>query len=212
MPETHEQVLSRLKKETEEIQLAFASAALAWNGLENGLAMLIQELMQRRDGLPIKIYFAPNNTETRLRILDVTLRHRWDIPGIDSETLLKCAKRFMAKVQDAQESRNKIAHCQIVTVPVDGVSKKRLMPPILNLNKAPQTEKEARKWRGIGKSELNHLAERITQCAEWAIQMARFYGAAESLPPDALQEKFAELRKSLKVTDPQSGDQTPRGH
>jgi len=194
--ETPEQLATRVESERADIRVALANVVLAWNDLENFLAVLLQTIMGSTEGLAFKIYFTPNNTETRLRLVEVALGHCHGITGIDDDSLRQCMNKFVRKLQDAQGSRNKIAHYQIVTSPIGEVLHARLMPPILNWNKALQT--------GLGKNELDQIAVRIAQCGQWTRRLSDVLKPAPNMTPQTLLEKFTELKKSLNVDDPAS--------
>ena len=109
-----------LKMELLRLRLAISSAIDTWAIVEHELSALLQILINDDNGIVgSAIYYAPSNTETRIRIVDTAVgaaifyRHY-------GQAVVECWKKVLVRIQRAKRPRNKIAHWYTSEVTVNG--------------------------------------------------------------------------------------------
>jgi hypothetical protein len=105
---------------------AIAKAAMNWSSVEDSLAKLLGYLLDpntanqsytNKDMVGFVIYFKPNNTETRIGIVDAVVRFFIGTGRNNTERqwLLKCWLRIYSKINKIKERRNAIMHGSVIT-------------------------------------------------------------------------------------------------
>lgn len=62
----------------ESMYTALAHVNMTWGRIENAMAALLEQLVGwSADHAALHIYFAPNNTETRFKIVDTLAKLKW---------------------------------------------------------------------------------------------------------------------------------------
>jgi hypothetical protein len=101
-----------------EMKQAIAEAIIQWSWLEHALAGILDHLFEGiPSGLGTVVYYAPNNTETRIRMVDraLTFVPKGSGPKVyeimHSQRIEACWHKLLNR---AKEVRNKIVHGQVV--------------------------------------------------------------------------------------------------
>jgi hypothetical protein len=104
----------QLERERSEIREAVADAWQTWAQFEDTLAMLLEQAVQSRlHTLGLAIYYVPNNTETRINIVDVCVRRYLRDYQID-QPLLPSWETIIAQTNKAKNTRNRIIHGSLI--------------------------------------------------------------------------------------------------
>lgn len=106
-PTVTEKDRERLAKEWQAMRVALGNAVNGWAGIENSLASLLGVLLGNSVGMVI--YNCPNNTETRIKIVDrvfmVSIYHAYH-----AKAFTQCWAKILLSLNRAKETRNKIVH------------------------------------------------------------------------------------------------------
>ena len=104
----------QLERERSEIREAVADAWQAWAQFEDTLAMLLEQAVRSRlHTLGLALYYVPNNTETRINIVDVCVRRYLRDYQID-QLLLPSWETIIAQTDKAKNTRNRIIHGSLI--------------------------------------------------------------------------------------------------
>lgn len=189
---------------------AIAQASTTWGRVENAMAGFFEALLGwSSEHEALYIYFAPNNAETRFKIVDTIARLRWD--NYQQHDLKGEWTAIMTALNRAKDTRNRIVHGQIegperkihgkwvpqarlVASSLD-VSRRRLDPP--------------NQWPGMSVHDVDGAANRFFWLAV-RIEECRRYREAQVGQTAALQDIFARIIERRQNSGPLSSDQNPQ--
>ena len=101
-----------LQKLFEKMSLALVQCNTSWSRVENAMAGLLESLLSwSADNVALHVYFAPNNTETRFKIVDTVARLKWQ--NYSAHDLMAEWTSIFTALGKAKEVRNRLAHGEI---------------------------------------------------------------------------------------------------
>jgi hypothetical protein len=161
---------------------AIAQANTSWARIENAMAGLLEALLgYSRDYIALHIYFAPNNTETRFKIVDTVARVKWR--NYETHKLISEWASIYTAVGRVKETRNRIAHGEIE---YPGRLKRgklthqaRLTASSFDVGRR-QKEDKPRQWPGMSVHDVKATADRFYWLA-LRIEEMREYWKAHSM-------------------------------
>jgi hypothetical protein len=156
---TNPETLRRLAEETRRLREGVALITFAWANVENAMAMLLHAILRDDQGrFSSAIYFTPSAIETRFNIVNKAFHELLDGTPVEKE-LSEVGSKIFSKLQKLKETRNKVAHGQVVTSgSLNGKNHVRLMHPIFNVQKSREAFR-AGQLAGLTASDLEkHLA------------------------------------------------------
>jgi hypothetical protein len=153
--------LSRLSTEHKAIREAVSTIIMAWAQLENTLAILLSKIINDPSGqFAFAIYFAPSNTETRIRIIDATFSVLISASKQHHQQIAAAWQTIRNTINRLKDTRNAVAHGHITTCSRYNRSHARLTPPMFNF-KPFAIAHEKRQLPGLGSADINQSTERI---------------------------------------------------
>lgn len=97
----------------DDMAKAVVQADTSWSRVENAMATLLERLIgYSSDNVGLHIYFAPNNTETRFKIVDTLAKVKMADKNVPHNLLAEWNSVFIV-LSRAKETRNRIAHSEI---------------------------------------------------------------------------------------------------
>ncbi len=225
-------VAKRLSDESQQLHRAIAAAIVAWAGLENALAYLLDCFVssQAGNGLGLLVYYTPSATETRMAIVQNTIgfvcsagaaSHGQDRDVYDR--LQKISDALFSRISSAKKSRNAIVHGNIATISVGDRQVVRLTKPIFDMT--PQNRDHRRMIEnlekqisgdtrlqnpGMGANEVNNAATnyseltRLCGLLRWPFIVIQINDAE----PPSLHDTLRELESCLAIVhNPPKGAQ-----
>jgi hypothetical protein len=196
----------------DDMTKAIVAANTGWARVENAMATLLEKLIgYTTDHVGFHIYFAPNNTETRFRIVDTLARIKIANKDVPHELLSEWEKVHAALFK-AKETRNRIAHSQINT---PGRKRKgkwvyqtRLMASSFDIGRNQQERPD--QWPGMSIRDVKATADRFFWLAVRIEEIARYwetYSLRWTQPP--LPEVFARIVERRQNLGPLQADLKP---
>jgi hypothetical protein len=152
-----------LQKMFEKMSLTIVQANTAWARVENAMAGLLEKLLgdYSKENIALHIYFAPNNTETRFKIVDTVARVKWQ--NHKTHDLLGEWNLIHASLGRAKDVRNRLAHGEIQTPgrQIDGKLKfqSRLTASSWDVGRRAK-EDNPRQWPGMSVRDVKATADR----------------------------------------------------
>lgn len=185
---------------------AVLNSSLNWADLENSLALLLRSLMRGTlEEIPFVIYFAPSNTETRIKIVDAVFEHLI-FDGVDSALLEKCFKKILEKIHRVKDSRNKIVHGQIVTVGRALKQEVRLTGTLFDvsrLRKSLDKQNGRPQLHGMSVNDVKTISEKIHECRSLVDDFAGIIDLIGRCERPTLHGKVLQLALRLSIEAPQ---------
>jgi hypothetical protein len=197
----------------ESMSIVIGQANTAWARVENAMAGFLEKLIgHSEDYVALHIYFAPNNTETRFKIVDTLARVKIEKHKPPHDLLDEWAAVSTA-LGRAKEVRNRIAHGEIHT-PSRTIKGKvkwqaRLTASSFDIGRSWK-EQKLRQWPGMSVHDVKATADRFFWLAVRVEEIARYWEAYSlqwKQPP--LPEIFARIVEHRQKTDPPPSGQTP---
>ena len=196
----------------DDMAKAIASANTAWARVEDAMATLLERLIgYTTDNVGLHIYFAPNNTETRFKIVDTLARVKMATKDVPHDLLSEWEKIHVA-LNRAKETRNRIAHSEINT---PGRKRKgkwahqtRLTASSFDIGRNRQ--ENPKQWPGMSISDVKATADRFFWLAVQIEETARYwqtYSLQWTQPP--LPEIFAHIVERRQNSGPLQRDLKP---
>lgn len=198
--------------DVEKMRLAVGAALMNWGDLENALAHFLRDLLQHPDNsiAPV-IYFAPNNTETRLYIVDGIVNHILCHTTIHfGEELYLCWQKVLSRINKSKDSRNRLAHGQIVTWQKNDKPHVRLTASIYDVSRF---RKDFGQMPGISLNDVEQIGKKfheiisLIHAVRLAIHQARF----DPFEFPASPNKVRALAIHLKTSVPSLGVRFDKG-
>jgi len=162
-PEEINRLQEEIKNETIALTSAIGKVTAAWGSLEDSLHEMFAELSGLA-GIATSgvIFYAPPNTETRIRIVDSLVAYHFDFNRKTDEqrVVSEAWGKIKGKINALKNTRNAIAHGMIVHTQTTGVltQRPRLTTPIADTLRFWPSLK-AGQYFGMGSNEvLTHLA------------------------------------------------------
>lgn len=197
----------------DDMAKAIASANTAWARVENSMATLLERLIgYTTDNVGLHIYFAPNNTETRFKIVDTLARVKMTNKVVPHDLLSEWEKIHVS-LNRAKETRNRIAHGEINT---PGRKRKgkwahqtRLTASSFDIGRNRQ-EANPKQWPGMSVRDVKATADKFFWLAVRIEETARYWQAYSlqwTQPP--LPEIFARIVDRRQNSGPLSSDLRP---
>jgi hypothetical protein len=197
----------------EDMAKTVAQATTSWSRVENAMATLLEKLIgYSTDNIGTHIYFAPNNTETRFKIVDTLARVKMGAKEVPHDLISEWNSVFVA-LGKAKETRNRIAHGEIQT---PGLKKKgkwahqaRLTASSYDIGRTWK-EHKPRQWPGMSINDVRATADKFYWLAVRIEEIAQYwqtYSLHWKLPP--LPEIFARIVERRRNSGPLSSDLKP---
>jgi hypothetical protein len=194
--------LDRLAKQRSEIERAILAIVSEWASLENSLALLLGACLDSPFGIALPIYYAPSNTETRIKIVDAAFRHRFSTPA-GHEHVMPLWETFLLRLGRNKDARNSAIHGQIATVFINGRNHVRHTPLMWDFERHRKGIKP-RQLPGKSGADLKGCAEALRARCGDADLFSRLLSAPATSP-----QTFRELEARLKKAAPPQGGPTP---
>jgi hypothetical protein len=176
------------------IKGSIADATLNWGRLENALANILEECVRGApQGVGHAIYFAPNNTETRLYIVDDALRYALKQPMVnDADIIIECWDIILKQIVKRKNSRNKIAHGHIIYT-ASGES--RLSSSLFDKKRLTTA---TRQLAGMSQNDVKQIAQAFSALTLKLTQFLALLRDAKTKPQDdAFQDTICALINGL---------------
>jgi hypothetical protein len=199
-----------LQKMFEKMSLTIVQANTAWARVENAMAGLLEKLLgdYSKGNIALHIYFAPNNTETRFKIVDTVARVKWQ--NHKTHDLLGEWNLIHASLGRAKDVRNRLAHGEIQTPgrQIDGKLKfqSRLTASSWDVGRRAK-EDNPRQWPGMSVRDVKATADRFFWLAIRIEEVAGYWQTCSlgwKQPP--LSEIFARIVDRRQNSGPLSAD------
>lgn len=120
-----------MRLDHKKLREGIVNGTIAWAAIENSMAVLLHEMLGRGGtDVASAIYFAPNNIETRFRIVDAVFK----LVNFSTHnvTALRSWSHLYNAIGRAKKTRNKIIHGNITTVYARGQNYARLTAPLFD--------------------------------------------------------------------------------
>ena len=197
----------------EKMRLAVGTALMNWGDLENALAKFLEDLMQHPDhSIAAVIYFAPNNTETRLYIVDNVINHiLCHTSMVFGQELFLCWQKVLGRINKAKESRNRLAHGQIIDWHLpSGKGHARLTGSIYDISRF---RKESGQMPGISLNDVKQIGDHFHSLSEMIheVRLAIHLTRTEKFSFPASRNRVRELAIHLKTSIPSLGVRFDKG-
>lgn len=194
------------------MRLAVGTALLNWGDLENVLARFLLDLMQHPDGnIAAVIYFAPNNTETRLYIVDNVANHIFCHTPINfGRELHLCWQKVLGRINKAKESRNRLAHGQVLEWHLpSGKAFARLTGSVYDVSRF---RKESGQMPGISLNDVTQIGDHFHRLSEEVGHLTSVLKSVRVEPVfPTSRDKVRELAIRLKTSVPSLGVRFDKG-
>jgi len=189
---------------------AIAKAVLNWSFVEDSLARLLGYLLDKNtanqsysnvDMIGFVIYFKPNNTETRIGIVDSVVRFFMDRPrNTERLSLLACWLRIYSKVNKIKERRNAVMHGSVATHAIGSNPTRNYVRLTHSLHDVTRTLATMRDGQVPGKSahDVDAVADNF---AKWANFINRFRQCviAQEVYEDVVQAVLGQTGDPKKI-------------
>jgi hypothetical protein len=201
--------LERISKQHEEIRNGILNVTMAWAGLENHMAILLETIVGVSDKmLGFAIYFAPGGAETRFSIVDaaMTVAFRGLPHSLD---VFEEWKEFFGMLATSRGKRNTIIHGNVLTVFMNGKNHARLTAPMLDPIRG-SAQYNPPNLPGYSGKDILAIAQRMWDLDQ---QVSRFIKTATAFKNGehaALPQIVAELKEHrLKLAGHSKAGQNP---
>lgn len=199
------------QKMFEDMSLAIVQVNTTWARIENAMASLLEWLLGYSDDyVALHIYFAPNNTETRFKIVDTVARVKWK-----NHLLHKMTEEWdyiFDALGRAKEVRNNITHGQIETPgrKVHGkfVHQVRLTASSYVIGRRWK-EQAKDQWPGMSIRDVRATADRFFWLAVRIEEMTVYWREFAGGQHESLPVIFARIIERRQNKGPLSTDLTP---
>jgi hypothetical protein len=197
--------------ELEAMKQAIFNAMYSWGALETELGSLMGCFFDD-PSLGMSLYFTPQATEVRIRLLHTTFDH-FEF-NTNAQLLLECWKEVYKKLSRAKDMRNKIAHWQVVNCSIQGLpSKLRLIPPMSNMNVMRQQMRELKQaiaktgkppkpqYYGMSAHNIAESAKQFSELFRLVAALGNIVTGWRRYPnkPEAWLEKLLQLSNDLQI-------------
>jgi hypothetical protein len=191
--------------------IAIAHANTSWARVENAMASLLEWLLgYSSDKVALHIYFAPNNTETRFKIVDTVARLNWQ--NYSTHDLLTEWAAIKIAVDRAKEVRNRIAHGEVHgpgrKIRGKWVTQVRLTPSSFDIGRRVK-EWKPRQWPGLSLHDVKAASDRFFWLAVRIDEMRDYWMAQAIGPQTSLPGRFARIKERRLNSGPLSIDLNP---
>jgi hypothetical protein len=196
----------------ESMYAALAHIAMTWGRIENAMAALLEQLLTgySTDHEAFHIYFAPNNTETRFKIVDTLARLKWrnySVHDLMSEwTSIKNA------IDIAKTSRNRIVHSEI-QCPGRKIRGKLMFQARLTASSydivRTREEQNPRQWPGLSIKDVKAISDRFYWLAVRIEEMTRYWEACRIGPRESLPDRYSRIVERRQNSGPLQRDLKP---
>jgi len=185
-----------LEPERARMRVAVAEITFAWADLENASVLILRTMMGDSGYLASPIYFAANNLETRLRIIDAAFRRF--LEGHSRETeILEIWGQLQNAVNRQKDVRNKIAHGEMIThIRGDGRRYIRLTASLLDHERFRESRRR-KQLPGMSAHDIEKSTATIDALKERLQIVFRLSRALMSENEEALSGILAQLRADL---------------
>jgi hypothetical protein len=141
----------------EEMDSTIARTLKCWTRIEMGMVSLLAELLgPSKQYEAYLIYYAPNNTETRFKIVNVVARFAWE--KYTEHNLISEWKSIEEKLNRAKLLRNSIAHGVVEVVSKKGKTfQARLVAHPLDITR--RWKEAPRQWPGKSVHDVKLVGE-----------------------------------------------------
>ena len=191
---------------------AIGNALMNWSHVENALAKFLEDLLQHPDhSIPHVIYFAPNNTETRLYIVDGVATHiLGHTPMSFGHELLLCWQKVLSRINKAKESRNRLAHGQIIEWHKDERVHIRLAASVYDVSRF---RKETGQMVGISIHDVEQISTKFEELIGliYTVRYEIHRTRTEPFVFPASRDRVRELAIHLKTSVPSLGVRFDKG-
>ena len=184
---------------------AVARANVTWARVKNSMAGLLEWLLgYSADSIALHIYFAPNNTETRFKIVDVVAMVKWR--DYKNHDLIYEWNAIFVPLGRVKETRNRIAHGEISVASKKRGSKwvyqARLTATSFDIARR-QKEESPRQWPGMSVHDVMATADLQYSLALRIEEMRNYWRAYSIGPRESLPEIYVRIVERRQNTPPQ---------
>lgn len=195
----------------DQMYIAIAHANTSWARVENAMASLLEWLLgYSSDNVALHIYFAPNNTETRFKIVDTVARLQWQ--NYSTHDLVTEWMAIKTAVDRAKEVRNRIAHGEVHgpgrKIRGKWVTQVRLTPSSFDIGRRFK-EWKPRQWPGLSLHDVKAASDRFFWLAVRIEEMRDYWMAQAIGPQTSLPGRFARIKERRLNSGPLSIDLNP---
>ncbi len=196
----------KIKIEEAQINSAVAELFGKWADLEDRHAVILETIIGDPN-VAFRIYFAPSNTETRLRIVDaavvgmITGRSRINPRGT-RERILECWRRINASVQRLKNTRNTVAHGHLGTISTPRKDHTRWLSPKYDIARWGATGQ----IDGLSVNDIQNCATAIERVIKQMWVFDDVLRGLKGLHKSPLPQILDELESSFSTAPPRSVD------
>lgn len=207
----NEKSIEKLIAEGNQLREGILAVTLSWASLENALAAALEAILNdKKNPIGFAIYFAPNNSETRIEIVDHAI---WAVfsrseLGAPIDYSWKWIKQKLDKLR---RSRNKVIHGNITTVSIRNHKSQhvRLTPAIFDVRRS-HGQRKKNQLPGISGHDVMKIASDIARMRENIAILDAMINAFHANDKTALHKKWNELEAHRQNYDGQIiGDRNP---
>jgi hypothetical protein len=184
--------------EIQRAKNAVADATFAWGTLESSLATLLSAILQRtlQDAIASAIYFAPNNFETRFKIIDCVLRERLHKNKLEKPFIATWGE-ILNTLNRLKDTRNKIAHGSLIATYRGHASTLRrvvrLTSPIRDIQRHRKSE-ETGQLPGMAPADIEGHVTAVRAQIQRVDRFRDLMWSVDSNPDKALLAILGELK------------------
>lgn len=195
-----------IEKEVSLLREGMHSYLERWSSMENGLSMLLQQVLtfpSKYDHKPygFAVYFAATSAETRLAIIDAVLEQFFRRDP-NERIALDAWAIILKQVSLARRFRNKIAHGTVHVTTIYDKQHARITGPLFDLKKHPPGRPI--QAHGISLSELNSQLSKIGARSSHVGALSLLVSWRQLFDEATLREKYLELLTALKTAPDES--------
>lgn len=199
--------IERLHAETKALREAITNITLTWSVVESAMALVLARTIHDQPGaFAFPIYFAPNNTETRFRIVDAAFLTL--ASASPHEAIILCHwRQLLVLLNRVKGVRNQISHGAITTIGVNNKNHVRLTAAMFDVDRIVPALRR-RQLPGMSSNDIEQSIQKMGALRDIIDRFSAVAQAIHQADEPTLLQKLAEIGEHLKTEYPPKDGQS----